>query len=306
MAMNQGEGGRDFFGYGEHPPHPRWPDGARIAVSLVLNVEEGSEHSIRAGDNHNEAVYDMVSAVHDVPDASMESHFEYGTRAGYWRVVHLLERYGITCTVNACAQALELSPWLARDCVARGFEIACHGYRWQPHGTMSEEVEREQIRCAVAAIQSASGIRPRGWHTRNPASVNTRRLLVEEGGFLYDSDAANDDLPWLTKVGNRQHVVLPYSLDTNDMRLQRPEGMALGSHLAEYVNEAFDWLWEEGATAPKMMTIGLHLRIIGRPGRIRALQSILEHITSRPAVWITQRQLIAEHWLRRFGEQPAE
>jgi peptidoglycan/xylan/chitin deacetylase (PgdA/CDA1 family) len=236
----------------------------------------------------------------------MESHFEYGTRAGYWRVVRLLERYGVTCTVNACAQALELSPWLARDCVARGFEIACHGYRWQPHGAMPEDVEREQIRRAVAAIRSASGIRPRGWHTRNPASENTRRLLVEEGGFLYDSDAANDDLPWLTKVGDRQHIVLPYSLDTNDMRLQRPEGMALGSHLAEYVNEAFDWLWEEGATAPKMMTIGLHLRIIGRPGRIRALQTILEHITSRPGVWITQRQLIAEHWLRRFGEQPAK
>jgi peptidoglycan/xylan/chitin deacetylase (PgdA/CDA1 family) len=306
MAIDQGAGGRDFFGYGGHPPHPQWPDRARIAVSLVLNVEEGSEHSIRAGDDHNEAVYDMVNAVRDVADASMESHFEYGTRAGYWRVVHLLERYGVTCTVNACARALELSPWLAKDCVARGFEIACHGYRWQPHGAMSEDVEREQIRRAVATIRSVSGIRPRGWHTRNPASVNTRRLLVEEGGFLYDSDAANDDLPWLTKVGNRQHVVLPYSLDTNDMRLQRPEGMALGSHLAEYVNEAFDWLWEEGATAPKMMTIGLHLRIIGRPGRIRALQSILEHITSRPAVWITQRQLIAEHWLRRFGEQSAK
>jgi peptidoglycan/xylan/chitin deacetylase (PgdA/CDA1 family) len=236
----------------------------------------------------------------------MESHFEYGTRSGYWRIVRLLERYGATCTINACAQALEISPWLARDAVARGFEIACHGYRWESHGAMSEDVERERIRRAVDSIRETSGRRPRGWHTRSPSSANTRRLLVEEGGFVYDNDASNDDLPWISETAGNQHIVLPYSLDTNDMRLQRAEGMALGRHLAEYVNEAFDWLWEEGATAPKMMTIGLHLRIIGRPGRVRALESILQHITSKPDVWIAQRVSIAEHWLQQFGRSKPE
>jgi peptidoglycan/xylan/chitin deacetylase (PgdA/CDA1 family) len=265
-------------------------------VSFVLNVEEGSEKSVGSGDPVNESVYDMVNDVRGFPNTSMESHFEYGTRAGYWRIVRLLERYRATCTVNACAQALEISPWLGRDAVARGYEVACHGYRWESHAGLSEEEERARIARAVASLTQTTGVRPRGWHTKSPSTPNTRRLLVEEGGFVYDSDASNDDLPWIADVDGHQHVVLPYSLDTNDMRMQRVEGMAIGRHLSEYVCDAFDWLWEEGAHAPKMMTIGLHLRIIGRPGRIGALKTILEHIAGHDRVWIASRIAIAEHW----------
>jgi allantoinase len=298
---------RNLVGHGPDPPHAQWPNGARVAVSLVLNVEEGSERAVSRGDRVNEAVYDMVEAIEGGPNLTMESHFDYGTRAGYWRIVRVLERYGATCTVNACAEALALAPWLARDVVARGFEVSCHGYRWMtPHG-MSEAEERDWIHRAVKTIVDACGVRPVGWHTRCPHTPNTRRLLIEEGGFLYDSDAYDDDLPWLIDVGGgRQHVVLPYSLDTNDMRFQRPEaGFVRAQDFAEYVMDAFDWLWEEGATTPRMMTIGLHLRTIGRPARIWGLDRVLRHIRGKGGAWIARREDIARHWLRVHGRAAA-
>jgi allantoinase len=294
---------RDFRGYGPNPPHAQWPEGARVAVSLVLNVEEGSERAISRGDLVNEAVYDMIESIEGDANPTMESHFDYGMRAGYWRIARVLERHGATCTVNACAEALALSPWLARDAVARGFEISSHGYRWMTSRGMSEAQEREWIARAVKTITDVCGERPVGWHTRCPHTPNTRRLLIEEGGFVYDSDAYDDDLPYLVDAGGgRRHVVLPYSLDTNDMRFQRPEaGFVQASDFADYCIDAFDWLWEEGATRPRMMTVGLHLRTIGRPARIWGLERFLRYVRGRGGAWIARRVDIARHWLRVHG-----
>jgi peptidoglycan/xylan/chitin deacetylase (PgdA/CDA1 family) len=292
---------RDFLGYGSTPPDPRWPGGARLALSLVVNVEEGAELSVAAGDERNEAVYEAHEEVPGAPDPCMLSHFEYGTRAGYWRIAEVLERFGACATVNACARAVELSPWLARDAVRRGHEISAHGDRWERHAGMSEGEERAVIARTVRTIADAAGVRPVGWHTRSASTVNTRRLLVEEGGFLYDSDAYNDDLPYLVEVAGRPHVVLPYAFDTNDMRFGPGGAFTLASDFAAYVIDAVDWLWREGARAPKMMSVGLHLRIIGRPGRIGGLERVLEHVTALGGVWIATRAEIARHWRALHG-----
>ena len=191
----------------------------------MLNIEEGSEHSVLAGDDHNEWIYDMVNEVKGLPDTAMVTNFAYGARVGYWRIVDLLDSYGVTCTINGCARALEMTPWIAEDCVRRGYEIACHGYRWETHEWMTEEFERKRIADAVETIRRVCGVRPIGWHTRSPNSVNTRRLVIEEGGFMYDSDTTEDDLPFLIDLGTREHVVLPYTMDNNDMHLHRPEGL---------------------------------------------------------------------------------
>ncbi len=292
---------RDFRGYGGAPPDPRWPGQARLAVSVVVNVEEGAEWSRSLGDERNESRYEVVEEVVGAVDPCMESHFEYGTRAGYWRVMALLSRFGVRATVSACARALELSPWLATDALARGHEIACHGYRWETHAGMPEAAERAVIARAVETIRRVAGVRPVGWHTRSASSANTRRLLVEEGGFLYDSDAYDDDLPYLLHVGGRPHVVIPYGFDTNDMRFQAGGGFTLGEEFAGYVTDAFDWLWREGEGAPKLLSIGLHLRIIGRPGRIAALERILAHVLAHERVWIARRDEIARHWRALHG-----
>ena len=273
-------------------------------MSLVVNVEEGAELTLSAGDERNESRYEVVDEVVGAVDPCMESHFEYGTRAGYWRIMALFARFGVPATVSACARALEQSPWLARDALARGHEIACHGYRWESHAGMSEPVERAVIARAVETITRVAGVRPVGWHTRSASSVNTRRLLVEEGGFRYDSDAYDDDLPYLVDVGGRAHVVIPYSFDTNDMRFQAGGGFTLAGDFATYVIDAFDWLWREGESAPKLLSIGLHLRIVGRPGRIGALERILEHVTGRGGVWVARRDAIARHWRALHGLDP--
>ncbi len=297
---------RDLLGYGKNPPDANWPGGAHVAVSLVLNVEEGSERRISHGDDVNENVYDMIEDIIGSPNLTMESHFDYGTRAGYWRIMRVFDKYGVSCTANCCAEALAISPWLSQDLLARGHEISCHGLRWTNHLNMTEEQERSSILRAIETIETTCGQRPVGWHTRCPHSENTRRLLIEEGGFLYDSDAYDDDLPYLVDAGEKQHVVLPYSLDTNDMRYQRPEaGFVRAKDFADYIIDAFDWLWEEGKTSPKMMTVGLHLRIVGRPGRISGLEQILKHMTQKGSTWFAQRHEIARHWLREHGHQTA-
>lgn len=293
---------RDLRGYGEHPPHAAWPNAARVAVSIVVNVEEGSERNVSRGDAINEPLFGPIGDVPGKPNLTMESHFDYGTRAGYWRAMRVLDRCGVVCTLNACGEALERSPWLAQDAVQRGHELSAHGYRWLSPAHMTEAQEREWIARTVAAFQQAAGQRPVGWHSRNPPTLNTRRLLIEEGGFLYDSDAYDDDLPYLVETGARQHVVLPYSLDTNDMWFRRPSaGFVRAQDFADFVIDAFDWLWEEGATTPKMLSVGLHLRTIGRPPRIRALDAILKHMTAKGSVWFARRDAIAQHWLRLHG-----
>jgi len=290
---------RDFLGYGRDKPNARWPGDARVAVSIVVNFEEGSEFAVSEGDDRNEAIYEVEHRLVDLPDLCLDSHFEYGARAGWWRVMDVLDAHGVKATVSACGRAVERLPALAQDAIARGHEIAAHGWRWESHAGLSEEAERERIARTVAAITSATGARPVGWHTRSASSPNTRRLLVEEGGFLYDSDAYNDDLPYTLSFGQRRHVVLPYAFDTNDMQFQNTNRFRGASDFADYVLEAFDWLHREGASAPKMMSIGLHLRMIGRPGRIGALDRILSAMRAKGGVWIARRDEIARHWLAR-------
>jgi allantoinase len=293
---------RDFLGYGSAPPDPNWPGRARVAVSFVVNVEEGAELSIIDGDERNEAVYEVTDEVRDGPDPCRDTHFEYGTRVGYWRIIGLLDAYGVPSTLNACGRAIERSPWLARDAVARGHEVACHGWRWERHAGMDEQHERAVIARAVAAITAATGTPPLGWHTRSAPSANTRKLLLEHGGFLYDSDAYSDDLPLFVQVGERRHLVLPYSFDTNDMHFhQGSQRFTTAAHFAEYVIDAFDQLWIEGAHAPRMLSVGLHLRMIGRAGRIAGLERVLRHMRQRGGTWFARRDDIARHWLTRFG-----
>jgi peptidoglycan/xylan/chitin deacetylase (PgdA/CDA1 family) len=295
-------GHRDLVGYGGSPPDPRWPGSAKVALSFVLNFEEGAEFTVSEGDAVNEGVYEVDHRL-DGPDPCVESHFEYGSRAGWWRIMDLFDAYGIKATVSACGRAVERSPALARDAVRRGHEVAAHGWRWESHAGMEEGAERKAIARTVAAIASATGARPLGWHTRSAASQNTRRLLVEEGGFLYDCDAYNDDLPYFARVAGKRHLVLPYAFDTNDMHFQHTQRFR-GADFADYIIAAYDWLAREGATAPKMMSVGLHLRMIGRPGRIGALDAILRHVTQGAAAWIAPRAAIARHWRERFPETP--
>ena len=294
---------RDFRGYAGRPPAVIWPDGARLAVSVVVNVEEGAELALSAGDERNESVYEVQEEIVGVPDPCMESHFEYGTRAGWPRIRALLKDYGVAATLNANGRAVALSPWLAQEGVADGHEVAAHGWRWERHAHMSEAEERSAIARTVVAITEASGAPPRGWHTRSATSPNTRRLLLEQGGFLYDSNAYNDDLPYLTDVGGTDHLVLPYAFDTNDMRFTRNGGFVFGDDFAHYCIDAFDRLHAEGGQAPRMMSVGLHLRIIGRPGRIGGLERFLAHVASKSGVWFARRDQIARHWLEATGRQ---
>lgn len=291
---------RDLKGYGLHPPDPEWPGQARIAISFVLNIEEGAELSIAMGDERNESVYEITQEIAGVPDIVMESHFEFGSRVGIWRILKLFEQYGITATMNVSARSFEYSPWLGPELVDRGHELCCHGYRWEHLAYKSESEERELIARTVQIIEDTAGVRPTGWHSRSPSTLRTRRLLVEHGGFVYDSDAYNDELPYSVLIDGHPHIILPYSFDTNDMRFTRSETYRLASDFSTYLIDSFDWLWQEGTITPKMMTIGLHNRIIGRPGRIRALRDFLDHITNRSHIWIARRDQIALHWQARM------
>lgn len=289
---------RDLAGYGPTPPDPRWPEGARLAVSIVVNVEEGAELSIGSGDARNEAVPESLQLVEGHPDPCMETHFAYGARVGLWRVLALLDRFGVKATFSCCGRAVATTPALAAAPAAAGHEISAHGWRWEMHAGMDEATERAVIAATVDTLAKAAGTRPLGWHTKSAPSVNTRRLLLEEGGFLYDSDAYDDDLP---RRHGASHVILPYSFDTNDMRFAPGQGFVQPEDFSRYCSGAFDWLLREGRTQPRMMSIGLHLRTIGRPGRIRGLELLLEHITRRPGVWIARRADIARHWLALTG-----
>ncbi|HEX2020445.1 MAG TPA: polysaccharide deacetylase family protein [Aurantimonas sp.] len=292
---------RDFAGYRGRLPAIRWPGDARLAVSIVVNVEEGAELSVGMGDEANEAIYEAVEGVEGARDLCMESHFEYGTRAGWPRIRNVLRQRGIPATLNANGRALALSPWIAQEAMADGHEIASHGWRWERHVHMSEAAERSAIARSVAALAAAGGARPIGFHTRSATSERTRALLVEHGGFLYDSNAYNDDLPYVVDVGGHAHVVLPYAFDTNDMRFFNRGGFTFAEDFSRYCIAAFDRLYAEGANAPRMLSIGLHLRIIGRPARISGLEQFLDHALSRPGVWFARRDGIARHWRAGAG-----
>jgi putative urate catabolism protein len=290
---------RDLVGYGAAAPHPRWPNEARIAVSLVLNYEEGGEACVLHGDPHSESVLTDLGAVAPLPGArnlNVESNFEYGSRVGFREIMRLLREHGAPVTVYAVGMALERNPELAAEIARIGCEVACHGQRWIDYQFVPEDAERADMLRNIDAITRLIGRRPVGWYTGRPGP-NTRRLLVEAGGFLYDSDAYNDDLPYWTQVGGRPHLVVPYAFDTNDSRLQRGGDFSTGDEFFAYCRDAFDWLYRQGSQGrPRMLSIGLHGRIIGRPGRIGALARLLEHMRRHQGVWLCERADIARHW----------
>ncbi|HLZ97221.1 MAG TPA: polysaccharide deacetylase family protein [Steroidobacteraceae bacterium] len=290
---------RDVVGYGPNPPHPHWPRDARIAVSVVLNYEEGGEYSVLHGDAHSESVLTDVGAepLQNARNLNVESNFEYGSRVGFWEIMRLLRENGVAATINAVGMALERNPKAAEAIVQSGFEVACHGQRWIDYQFIPEAAERADMLRNIEVITRMIGRRPLGWYTGRP-SPNTRRLVVEIGGFLYDSDAYNDDLPYWTQVAGRPHLVIPHTFDANDSRLQRGGDFGTGEDFFTYCRDAFDWLYQMGSAGrPRMMTISLHGRIIGRPGRIGALARILEHIRRHDGVWLCNRAAIARHWI---------
>jgi len=290
---------RDLVGYGSAAPHPSWPDEARVAVSVVLNYEEGGELCVLHGDHESESVLTDVGAV-PLPDArnlNVESLFEYGSRVGFWEITRVLKDAGVPATVFAVGMALERNPAAATEMIKSGFEVACHGQRWIDYQFVPEDVERAHIVRNVEVITRLTGHRPVGWYTGRPGP-NTRRLVVATGGFLYDSDAYNDDLPYWTRFAGRGHLVIPYSFDNNDSRLQRGGDFATGEEFFTYCRDAFDWLYRSGVEGrPRMMSIGLHGRIIGRPGRIGALARLLAHVQRHERVWLCTRAAIAQHWM---------
>jgi putative urate catabolism protein len=291
---------RDLIGYGASPPAVRWPLEARVAVSFVLNYEEGGESCVLHGDAHSESVLTDVGG-EPLPNArnlNVESNFEYGSRVGFWEIMRILRERRVDATVYAVGMALERNP-SAAACIAESrFEVACHGQRWIDYGLVAEEAERADMLRNIEVITRITGQRPLGWYTGRP-SANTRRLVVEAGGFLYDSDAYNDDLPYWTRIGARAHLIVPHSFDNNDSRLQRGGDFATGEDFFVYCRDAFDWLYRLGNEGrPRMMTVSLHSRIIGRPGRIGALVRLLDHIQRQEGVWLCNRASIARHWMR--------
>ncbi|GAA0559939.1 allantoinase PuuE [Halomonas salifodinae] len=293
---------RDLIGYGRDPVHANWPGKARIAVQFVLNYEEGGENCVLHGDSHSEKFLSEIVGAEAYPERhlSMESIYEYGSRAGVWRILKEFERRGLPLTVFGVAMALERNPEVAQAFKELGHEIACHGLRWIHYQNVPESVEREHMQRAIEIFQSLYGEKPLGWYTGRD-SPNTRRLVLDEGSFLYDSDYYGDDLPfWTTDRDSqgeaRSHLVVPYTLDTNDMRFATPQGFNTGDHFFSYLRDAFDVLYAEGEEAPKMLSIGMHCRLLGRPGRFRALQRFLDHIEAHDRVWVTRRVDIARHW----------
>ena len=294
---------RDMVGYGPDVPDARWPGGARIAVQFVLNVEEGGESCILNGDDRSEAY------LHELPgrparegerDLSVEGMYEYGSRAGVWRILELFRARGLPLTAFAVGRALERSPEIGQALSTSGHEVAGHGYRWLDYLDTPEEEERRHVRLTVEIIERICGKRPVGWYTGR-VGPNTRRLVQEEGGFLYSSDAYNDDLPyWL--AGSPPHLVIPYTLVNNDARYLLPNGFSSGQDFFETLRDAFDLLWQEGAQRPKMMSVGLHGRISGHPARAMALARFLDYVQGHDSVWICRREEIARHWM---AEHPA-
>lgn len=289
---------RDLQGYGANPPHPRWPGGARLALQIVLNYEEGGENCILHGDSASEAFLSEIvnaRAREGVRHMSMESIYEYGSRVGVWRLKKLFDRYKVPVTVFAVGMAVERYPQPVQALHAAGHEICSHGYRWIDYQYVDEATERSHMAKAIRAIEDATGERPLGWYTGR-SSPNTRALVVEEGGFIYDADDYSDELPFWDMRYDKPQLVIPYTLDVNDMRFATAQGFNTGSQFLQYLKDSFDVLYAEGADSPKMMSVGLHCRISGRPGRFAALEQFLRYVRSHDDVWVCRRIDIARHW----------
>jgi putative urate catabolism protein len=290
---------RDLVGYGENPPHANWPNGARIAVQFVVNYEEGGENSILHGDKGSEAfLSEMVGAQSQVGGRAMamESLYEYGSRAGIWRLLRLFDEFAMPVTVFGVASAMERNPEAVAAMLKARWEIATHGYRWVDYQNVPEKIERDHIAKAIDIHTRLTGSRPLGWY-QGRTSPNTARLVSEEGGFVYDADSYADDLPYYDTRHGRPQLIVPYTLDANDMKFVALNGFTTGEQFASYLMDAFDALYAEGETAPKMMSVGLHCRIVGKPGRIAGLRRFLEHVAAHEKVWVARRIDIANHWL---------
>lgn len=301
---------RDLVGYGRNPPHADWPGQARVAVQFVLNYEEGGENCVLHGDAGSEQ---FLSELFNPPafparHLSMESVYEYGSRVGVWRILREFERRGLPLTVFGVSMALERHPELTAAFKELGHEIACHGWRWIHYQGMDEAVEREHMQIGMEIIERLTGERALGWYTGRD-SPNTRRLVADYGGFLYDSDYYGDDLPFWSTVTKTDgssvpHLIVPYTLDTNDMRFSLPQGFSHGDEFFEYLRDAFDVMYAEGEERPAMLSVGMHCRLLGRPGRFKALQRFLDHIGKHERVWVCRRVDVARHWIARHPYNP--
>jgi allantoinase len=290
---------RDFTGYGATPPDPRWPNGARVAVQIVINYEEGSEYNNVDGDGRTELGLAEAPGGRVPPgqrDMAFESMYEYGSRVGFWRLMRILGERQMPATIFGCAVALERNPQAAEAIVAAGMDICCHGYRWEEHFRFSAEIEAQRISMAIESLVRTTGTPPLGWYCRYGPSENTRRLLVEEGGFLYDSDAYNDELPYWVQVAGQSHLVVPYTMDANDGKFGAVGGFGTPFDFENYLTATFDRLYIEGAETPRLMSIGLHPRITGRPARAHALAAFLDHVMKHDKVWVCRRVDVARHW----------
>ena len=294
---------RDMIGYGASPPEPEWPGGAKLALQFVINYEEGGENCILHGDAASEAFLSEIIGAepwHGQRHMNMESIYEYGSRAGFWRLWRLFSAREIPVTVFAVAAALQRNPEAAAAMLKADWEIASHGLRWIEYKDFSPEKERAHMQEALEIHRKITGSRPLGWYTGR-CSENTRDIIIDEGGFLYDSDSYADDLPYWVRGPRKPHLVIPYTLDCNDMRFATAQGFNSGEQFFSYLRDSFDMLYAEGEKAPKMLSVGLHCRLAGRPGRARALEKFLDYVMAHEDVWITRRIDIARHWHEHHG-----
>ncbi|WP_038184110.1 allantoinase PuuE [Vibrio rhizosphaerae] len=293
---------RDYIGYGRTVPHAQWPGQARIALQFVLNYEEGGENCVLHGDDHAETFLSEIFGAEPYPQRhmSMESLYEYGSRVGVWRILNEFRQRGLPLTIFGIATALQRNPEVTQAMIEADHEIVCHGLKWIHYQDMPIEQERQHMQAALDIIENLTGKRPVGWYTGRD-SPNTRQLVAEQDGLLYDSDYYGDDLPFWTRVDGQPqpHLVIPYTLDTNDMRFASPYGFSHGEEFFQYLKDHFDCLYAEGQDRPKMMSIGMHCRILGKPSRFMALKKFLDYVQSHDHVWITKRETIARHWIEK-------
>ena len=293
---------RDLIGYGSNLPKVEWPNKARIAVQIVLNYEEGAENCVLNGDKNSEVFLSEIIGAQPIKGRhmNMESLYEYGSRVGFWRLHNLFQEKKIPITIFGVGMALEKNPEICKAIIEADYEVASHGWRWIDYQNIKKSEEKKHMQLAIKAHTKIFGKRPDGWYTGR-CSPNTRDLVMEDGGFLYDSDSYNDDLPYWETRGKKKQLIIPYTLDNNDMRFVTNQGFNTGDHFFTYLKDSFDTLYEEGKTSPKMMSVGLHCRIIGKPGRIQSLKKFLDYVLKHEDVWLCKRIDVAKHWIKNYS-----